>query len=114
MADLTPIAITKAGFDLPSQLVQAEIGGDNFNGSTSNFYAIENTDGSLHTMTIAAPVANVDTQSFGNLPVTDLVIAVAAGELQTFSVPNGYQVNGKYNFTYDDITGMNVGGFSIA
>ena len=115
MADLTPIAITKAGFDLPTQLVAADVAGDNFS-STSNgiFFVIENTDASPHNMTIVAPVANTKTSQFGNLPVTDLDIVVAAGETQAFTVPIGYQVTGKFLFTYDSITGIKVGGFSIA
>lgn len=115
MADLTPIAITKAGFDLAGQLTAADAGGDSFDSTaTGLFFAVENTDAGAHTVTIVAPVSNTICPGFGELPITDLVITVGAGETQVFTIPVGYSAQGKFNLTYDAVTNVAVGGFSIA
>ena len=115
MADLIPKAITKAGFDIIGELVAADVAGDIFDATGSNlFIAVQNTDAAAKTITIAAPVTEANCGNYGELAVEDMVFVIAQDELETFSIPAGYAVDGKFNISYSAVTGVLVGGFSIA
>lgn len=115
MAELTPIAITKVGFDLSSQLVAADVAGDTVQSTKSGvFFAVENADAGAHTVTVTAPVASAVCGNYGAVDIDDIVVTVGAGETQVFTLPVGYAEDGEFSLAYDAVTSVSVGVFSLA
>lgn len=116
MAKLTVKAITKAGLaDLSAELTAAAAAGDSADNASGIFLAVENTDASTHTVTVAAPVSSVVAGNLGSLDVDPLTLVVLAGDVGFLAIPTGYQnTDGDLAWTYDSETGVNVGVFSIA
>ncbi len=116
MAVLTVNSIQKAGIaDLDAVLQAADVAGDNYPGSSGTFIAMKNDDGSPHTLTIAAPAATANCGNLGELPVADITLVVAAADIGFVSVPAGYtDASGNYSWTYDAVTSVTIGAFSIA
>ena len=116
MAKLLVTAITKAGLaGITTSLVAADVAGDSVDTSSGIFIVVANGDGSPHTLTVAAPVATAGCGNLGALDVDDITLVVAAGDTGFVSIPLGY-VNGSgdLGWTYDAITSVTVGVFSIA
>lgn len=116
MALLTVNAIQKAGIaDIDAVLVAADVAGDSVDASSGIFIAVKNADASPHTLTIARPVPTSDCGNLGELPVSDITLVVAAADTGFLAVPLGYaNGNGDFAWTYDGITSVTVGVFSIA
>jgi hypothetical protein len=111
--DVTPIQ--KAGIvDLTAVLVAADVAGDQYDGSTGTFVAVQNDDASPHTLTVTAPAASATCGNLGALPVADIVLTVAAGDVGLVAIPSGYADQGAYKWSYDDVTSLLVGVFSIS
>lgn len=116
MAILTVTSIQKAGIaDISAVLVAADVAGDSYPASSDLFIALANGDGSPHTLTVAAPSASANCGNLGALDVDDITLVVAAGDTGFLSVPLGYaDGSGNIAWTYDAITSVTVGVFSIA
>lgn len=116
MALLTPIAITKAGIaNISASLVSTDAAGDSVGSSSGIFLYLENAGVISHSLTVAAPVANTDCGNFGSLPVSDIVLTVAAGENGVLAIPLGYvDGSGNFSWTYDTAINVNIGVFSLA
>ena len=116
MALLTVNSIQKAGIaDISAVLVAADVAGDSVGSSSGIFLAMANGDGSPHTLTVAAPAASADCGNLGSLDIDPITLVVATGDTGFVSIPLGY-VDGSGNFawTYDAITSVTIGVFSIA
>ncbi len=116
MAELTVLAIQKAGIaDISAVLVAADVAGDTVGSSSGIFIAMANGDASPHTLTVAAPTATTDCGNFGELDVEDITLVVAAGDTGFVSIPLAYiDGSGDFAWTYDAITSVTIGVFSIA
>lgn len=115
MADLIPVAITKAGLaDLDASLAAADVAGDNVPVSSGIFIVVKNADASPHTLTIAKPATSAICGNLGSVDLDDMTLIVAAADTGFISVPRGYAQNGLISWTYDGITSVTVGVFSIA
>ena len=116
MAKLTPTAVKKAGIaDLDTALVAADVAGDSVDQSSGLLIVMKNADASPHTLTVAKPVASADCGEFGALTVADLTLVVAAGDTGFLTIPNGYiNAGGDFAWTYDAVTSVTVGVFSLA
>jgi len=114
MALLTYNPVTPDGLGLKAAMSGADAIGDTFPIDANKLFAVFNGDTGPHTVTIAAPVASTVCGNYGSLPVEDLVITVAADEVQLITIPLGYGANGVFTLTYDAVTGMTVGGYSLA
>lgn len=116
MAELTVQRISKAGLDdLATALAAAGASGDSVNAASGLFLAIANGDSSAHTVTVAAPTSTADTPRYGDLPVSAIAFEVAAGETGLLTIPPGYaDASGDFAWTYDDVTSVTVGVFSLA
>lgn len=112
MATLETQLIDEDGADVNALLVAADVAGDTVVAASGQMIVIENLDAAPHTLTIAAPVASVETK-YGSCPVTDLAIVAAAGETISFTVPTGYQSNGNIAWTYDAVTTVSIGVFTL-
>lgn len=112
MATLTTQKIDEAGLDLSTALQAADVAGDTVVAASGQMIVMENTDVGAHTLTIATATVDVETK-FGACAVSDLVITVPAGEMHAFTVPIGYQSVGNLAWTYDAITGVNIGVFTL-
>jgi hypothetical protein len=110
MAELTPKQIDETGFaDLATTIsTAAAAGGDQVRYSSGMFIAVNNGDASSHTLTVAAPVSTVGVQGYGDLPLSDITLVVAAGDIGVVRVPAKYQQNGFVNWTYDAVTSVTV------
>ena len=115
MAILTVTPIDKTGVDLTATIVAAAAAGDSVAASSGLMFYAKNTDGSPHTVTIVAPVSAADCSPYGSLPVSNIVVSLPAttGE-QAFTIPLGYAVNGSFNLTYDAVTDVKVGVYSLS
>ena len=115
MANLTVQAITKAGItDILANLDAADVAGDDVAQSSGLLIVVDNADVGSHTLTVAAPVANADCDPYGSLPVADLTLVVAAGTYGFITIPPGYGASNLFSWTYDDVTSVTVGVFSLA
>lgn len=115
MAALTVTPITKSGVDLTASLVSADASGDTVVSSSGLMFYAKNADTSSHTITISAPVSSADCGNYGSVDIDDIVITLPAntGE-QSFTVPLGYASNGTISLTYDAVTSVTVGVFSLS
>lgn len=116
MATLTVQRVSKAGIaDVAGALAAAAALGDEVDSASGLLVVMANGDASPHTLTVAAPVANTACGNFGSLPVADLTLVVAAGDIGFLTIPPGYRdSDGNYAWTYDDVTDVTVGVFSLA
>ena len=116
MAELTVTPIKKAGIaDVSGGLTAADAAGDSVKSSSGIFIALENGDVSAHTLTVAAPASSTECDGYGSLAVADIVLTVAAGDIGFVSIPSSYvSGNGNFSWTYDAVTSVSVGVFSIA
>ena len=110
MALLAVNAITQAGLELDTSAVAADVAGDSVTASSGLFIKVINGDASPHTVTVVKPVATVLCSPYGTVSLSDIPIVVPAGESRSFTIPAGY----ASEWTYDAITSMTVGVFSIA
>ena len=114
MATLTVNTISKAGLDLLGSLVAADVAGDKVPSASGLLVVIDNADASSHTLTITKPVASTKTANYGSATVDDIAITVAAGDTRAFTVPPGYiDANGDFAWTYDAVTSVTIGVFSL-
>ena len=116
MAKLTVQAVTKAGAaDLSALLAAAAALGDSIDASSGVLIVMANGDASPHTLTVAAPAATAICGNLGALPVSDITLVVAAGDTGMVAIPLGYvDGSGDLAWTYDDVTSVTIGAFSIA
>jgi hypothetical protein len=116
MAELTVNAIQKVGTpDIDADLTAADVAGDSYKQSSGTFIMMSNADASPHTLTVAAIASTTDTPNLGALDVENIVLTVGAGKVGLVSVPSGYtDADGNYSWTYDDVTAVTIGVFSIA
>jgi len=114
MALLSVTQITQAGVDRAAAAVAAASGGDSVNSSGNLSVQIFNGDASPHTLTVARPKATTPSPPYGTLALADLAIVVPAGEDRDFIIPPGYASSGVFSWTYDAVTSVTVGVFSLA
>lgn len=115
MALLTVTAITKAGLNQDGAGVAADVAGDSVKSASGIFIEVTNGDASPHTATVAKPATSVSCPPYGSVTLADIVITVPAGETRSFTVPAGYaDSSANFAWTYDAITSMTVGVFSLA
>ena len=116
MALLTPTRISKAGIaDLLASLGAADAAGDSVVAANGLLVVMSNIDASPHTLTVAAPVATTRKAGFGDLSVSALNLTVAAGgDFGLITIPAEYAVSNEYSWTYDDVTGVTIGVFSLS
>lgn len=116
MALLTVTPITKAGIaDVTTALVAADVAGDSVVNSSGLFVVVDNADAAPHTLTVTAPVASTICGNYGSLPVADVTLIVAASDRGYVAIPAGYvDSSGNLAWTYDAVTSVTVGVFSIA
>jgi len=116
MTLLTVTRVSKAGVaDVIGGLVAADVAGDSVGSSSGITILMNNADASPHTLTVSAPVATTNCTGYGSLPVADITLVVAAGDLGAVTIPLNY-IDGSGNFawTYDAVTSVTVGVFSAA
>lgn len=114
MAELTVNAITQDGVDQSALAVAADVAGDSVRSANGIFIFIDNADASPHTLTVAAPKASTICPPYGELPIAAIAITVPAGETRSLTIPAGFADSGLFNWTYDAVTSVTVGVFSLA
>lgn len=116
MATLVPTAIKKAGIaDIDVPLVSADVAGDKVPSASGLMIVMKNADSGPHTLTVAVPSANQDVGNLGLLDIDPIVLTVAAADTGFVSIPQGYaDANGDLAWTYDAVTSLDIGVFSIA
>jgi len=116
MAELTVQPVTKAGIaDLLGALAAAAAAGDSVVSASGLLLVVNNADASPHTVTIPAPVDTTVAGSYGEVDVDDMTLVVAAGDAGAITIPLGYVSGaGVFSWTYDDVTDVTVGVFSLA
>lgn len=116
MAELTVSAISKSGIvDYTASLSAADAAGDSVRSAGGIFIVLENGDASSHTLTVTRPSATAICDDLGSLAVEDITFTVGAGDTGFLSIPLGYSAaGGNFSWSYDAVTSVNVGVFSIA
>jgi hypothetical protein len=116
MAELTVQRVSKAGIaDMAGALEAAAALGDSVDNASGLLVVMGNGDASPHTLTVAAPTATTDCGNFGSLPVADLTLVVAAGDIGFLTIPPGYRDSDNlFSWTYDGVTDVTIGVFSLA
>jgi hypothetical protein len=114
MAELITQPITPDGSDLLTLLTAADAAGDFVKKSDGLLFVLTNGDAAPHTVTVASPVSETVANGFGKQAVSDISIAVPAGESVYFSVPSGYATSGSIQLTYDAVTSVSVGVFAVS
>ncbi len=115
MAELTVQAITKAGLaGVSAALASADVAGDTVKQAQELLIVMDNTDSSPHTLTVAAPAATAECGDLGSLAVSDLTLVVANGNIGFLTIPSGYGDGAEFSWTYDDVTSLAIGVFSLA
>ena len=116
MATLTVTAVTKAGIaDIDTGLAAADVAGDTVDASSGLLVAMFNGDAAPHTLTIAAPSATANCGNLGTLDVDPITLVVAAGDTGLLAIPLGYSdASNNFTWTYDAITSVTIGVFSLA
>ncbi len=115
MALLTPTAVTKAGIpDILTPQVAADVAGDRVKAASGIGIIVTNGDASPHTLTVAAPSATTQCAGYGDLPLPDLTLVVAAGDTGMITIPLKYAVNSEFTWTYDDVTSVTLSVLSYA
>ncbi len=113
MAELQYIATTPTGVN-DAALSAADAAGDSYPSDSNKFFKVANGDTATHTVTIAAPAATAICGNLGKVTLEDIVISVPTLESRVFTLPTGYAVDGKFNFTYDAVTDVTIGGFALS
>ena len=114
MALLNVQAISKAGLaSISGALAAADAAGDSVKSANGLVLIVENTDTSAHTVTVARPFATTRANNLGELAVTDITLTVPASGMGAVTIPSGFDANGDFSWTYDAVTGVNVGVFSL-
>lgn len=115
MAQLTVTSITQDGVDQNASAVAADVAGDSVTASSGLFVEMTNGDASPHTLTVAKPKTTTACPPFGTLDIDDIVITVPAGETRSFTIPPGFSDgSGNFAWTYDAVTSVKIGVFSLA
>lgn len=116
MALLTVNSINQNGLDISATAVAADPSlTDSVKAAGDLFFYVENNDAGAHTVTVAKPQATAQCGNLGTLTVNDIVISVPAGEARSFTIPQGYSdASGNFAWTYDAVTSITVGVFSLA
>lgn len=115
MALLTVNNIDQAGLDISATAVAADVAGDSVKAASNLLIYVENNDAGAHTVTVAKPQATAQCGNLGTLTVNDIVISVPAGEARSFTIPQGYSdASGNFAWTYDAVTSVTIGVFSLA
>lgn len=115
MALLTVNSINQSGLDISATAVAADVAGDSVKSASDLMIYVENNDVGAHTVTVAKPQATAQCGNLGTLTVNDIVISVPAGEARSFTIPQGYSdASGNFAWTYDAVTSVTVGVFSLA
>lgn len=115
MALLTVQQISKSGIaDLDSALTAAASGGDSVVASSGIVIVVKNADASPHTLTLTRPAATAECGELGTLAVADITLVVAAADTGVVTIPQGYAANNLFSWTYDAVTSVTVGVFSLA
>lgn len=113
MAELQYIATTPSGVN-DATLTAADVAGDSYPSDSNKFFKVANADASTHTVTIVAPTATAICGNLGKVTLEDIVISIPTLESRIFTLPTGYAVDGKFNFTYDAVTDVTIGGFALS
>lgn len=116
MATLTVQSISQSG--LAPSLSAAASGGDEFVAADDQRYFVEidNADGSSHTLTIAAQRTTAQQAGVGEVSVSDISVAVAAGTRRFVGpITSAYirSNDGVVEMTYDAVTSVTVGAFKL-
>lgn len=115
MATLTVQNVSKAGLaDLSGALAAADAAGDQVAAAGGLLLVVENGDASSHTVTVARPSATANVGGYGDLAVADLTLTVAAGDIGFLTIPSKYADGSNFAWTYDAVTSLGVGVFSLA
>lgn len=119
MAELTVLPIGKVGLDQAASGVAVDVAGDTVKAASGLLFQVINSDNSIRTITIAAPVASVICPPFGSLPLADIVHVLADGSVTpteiSFTIPLGYaDANNNFFISYDTDTSTTIGVFSLA
>ena len=114
MATLTPVRISAAGLaDYTASLTAADVAGDTVPAANKLLIVLENGDASSHTLTVTKPADSVNCDGYGDLTLTDLTLVVAAGDTGFLTIPGKYASGGNFTWTYDAVTSLNIGVFSL-
>lgn len=116
MAVLQVQQVSKKGIvDVLNALSPADAAGDSVPSAPGLLIVMDNTDASAHTLTVAAPVAEANCGNYGALTVDPLTLVLATNQSGFLAIPNGYvDANNNFAWTYDAVTGVKIGVFSIA
>lgn len=115
MAILTVTNVSKAGLaDVSGALTAADAAGDQVPRAGGLLIAFENGDTSAHTVTVTRPVPTTPVAGYGDLPVADLTLTIAAGDIGFLAIPTKYADGANFSWTYDAVTSLSVGVFSLA
>lgn len=115
MALLTVNSINQNGLDISATAVAADAAGDSVKAASDLMIYVENNDAGAHTVTVPKPQATAQCGNLGTLTVDDIVRTVPAGEARAFTIPLGYSdASGNFAWTYDAVTSVTVGVFSLA
>lgn len=116
MATLTVQSLSQSG--LTPSLSAAASGGDDFvcADDQRHFVEMDNEDASSHTLTIAAQRSTAQQSGVGDVAVSDISVAVAAGARGLVGpITSAYirSSDGKVEMTYDAVTSVTVGAFKV-
>jgi len=112
MAELSVQQIDKGG--LQASYASAESGGDTYpNDSERIFLHVKNGDSAEHTVTIAALVSETERPGFGTLSVSDISVAIPAGEDRFIGPVPRTAYGRKPDIQYDDVTSVSIAAMEV-
>lgn len=115
MATLSVNSVSKAGIvDIDVPLVSADVAGDDVVSSSKLLLVLKNDDASPHTLTLTRPSATIQCGNVGLADLSDIVLIVAGSDIGFVTIPDGYASAGSFSWTYDAVTSLSIGIFSLA
>ena len=111
MAELTVQAISPSSIDPLANLTAADAAGNTVKVAGNLIFVVDNQDAGARTVTISAPVSSTNCSPYGQVTISDIVVAVPAGEAKYFTLPSGFASDGVFELAYDAVTSTSVGVF---
>ena len=114
MAVLSVQPVSLSG--LEANYANAAGGGDQFVNDGNTFFHVKNGDASDKTVTFNAQPTSVQTQQYGDLPVSDRAVTVTAGEerfVGPFPAALFNNASGRVEVSYSGVTDVTVAAIKL-
>lgn len=103
------LTVQKASGGISPTFTAAAAAGDKFTTGPRRALLVQNNDASGKTVTIPKSISSAEFSEYGELTISDISVAVAAGDLAVIPIPRvPYSTGGQVTVNYDAVTSVTV------